>query len=290
MAKKDTVDLSDEDEQTSDDPPAKEITEEGEGDDNELASGKRKRKRKRKKKDSAQDADDEIVKDEVEEGGDDTRNMVEHTAYVEGIPFHATPDQVKEFFVKAGIDDVVELRLPTWQDSGRLRGYGHILFESTASYEKALKLSGQNLGKRYLTIQAANTPRNNEARVTPMQQQSKEPPPSDCRTLFVNNLPYHASEDEISQVVQKLGVTIPDDGVRIARNSVTRQSKGFCYIDFETHEDAKKVMDNGHRLTVNGRLVRLDWDTGRIKGSYRADSGRLWSREIKEKKKAGVGH
>jgi nucleolin len=288
--------LRDEDEQNSDDEPTAQITEEfgteGDGDDEEAvaAGGKRKRKRKRKKKSSSQDADAEVVEEDgVDEGKHSTKHMVQHTVYVEGIPFDATPDQVKDFFVKGGIDDVVELRLPTWQDSGRLRGYGHILFESEESFAKALTLSGQNLGKRYLTVQAANTPRDETGKL-PLQEKSRDPPSPTCCTLFLSNLAYSASEDEISQAVEKLGVSIPQDGVRIARNSVTRQSKGFCYIDFETPDDAKKVMDSGHRLTVNGRLVRLDWDTGRMKGSYRTDTGRLWSREVKEKKRVKTGY
>lgn len=259
--------------------------EEGQG-DNEQNASKRKRKRKRKKK-TAEETEDDAVEDQHEH--DPSKDMVHHTVYVEGIPFDATPDEVKDFFVQGDVHDVVELRLPTWQDSGRLRGYGHVLFESKQSFEKALELSGRHLGKRYLTIQAANTPRNGGSTSSSIPE-SKDPPPADCRTLYVSNLPYNASENEISGVFESLGVTIPDDGVRIARNSVNRQSKGFCYIDFETPEDARKVMESSRRLTVNGRLLRLDWDTGRMKGSYRSDSGRLWTKEIKEKnKRARVG-
>jgi nucleolin len=254
-------------------------------DDAADAGGKRKRKRKRKKK--AADPGDESKNNddgpEAQENDGASKDMVEQTVYVEGMPFDATPDQVKEFFSsKGGIDDIVELRLPTWQDSGRLRGYGHILFESASSYEKALKLSGEHLGKRYLTIQAANSPKNN---MEPESTQNNDPPPTDCRTLFVNNLPYQAEEVEISKIFEALGVTIPEDGVRIARNSVTRQSKGFCYIDLESPKDAQKIMASTKRLTIKGRLLRLDWDTGRMKGSYRHESGRLWTKEVKEKEK-----
>ena len=132
--------------------------------------GKRKRKRKRKKNttdsvDQARKKNDGPVPKTVVDGT--ARDMVELTVYVEGIPFDATPEQVKEFFVsKGGIEDIKELRLPTWQDSGRLRGYGHVVLDSETSYANALKLSGELLGKRYLTIQPANTPKNNMAPVT----------------------------------------------------------------------------------------------------------------------------
>jgi hypothetical protein len=37
---------------------------------------------------------------------------MEHTVYVEGIPFDCGEDDVKHFFVDNGIDDVIQLRLP----------------------------------------------------------------------------------------------------------------------------------------------------------------------------------
>lgn len=248
------------------------------------AGSKRRRKRKRKKK-----KDDEKEDDNNEEAQPQHTDSVEHTVYVEGIPFDATPDQVKEFFESNGISNVMELRLPTWQDSGRLRGYGHVLFASQESYNKALKLSGKYLQKRYLTIQPANAPKHGGGGRS-FTRSSEEPPPKDCLTLFVNNLPYAATEEEIARVFEKYG-KIAEDGVRIARNSVTRQSKGFAYVDFASPNDAQKVVQacTKKNLTVGGRIVRLDYDTGRIKGSFRTDSGRLWAKETKEKKRQRLG-
>ena len=241
------------------------------------SSGKRKRKRKRKKK-STQEDDDDDNNNEEDNQHIQPHNSVECTVYVEGIPFDAKPDQVREFFESNGVKDILELRLPTWQDSGRLRGYGHVLFESEDSFQKALKLSGKYLQKRYLTIQAANAPRNGGFGGRPTV--NNDPPPKDCCTLFVHNLPYASSEEDVSKVFEKYG-DIVEDGVRIARNSVTRQSKGFAYIDFASPKDAQKVMKACSKkpFAVGGRLVRLDYDTGRMKGSFRAQSGRLWTKE-----------
>lgn len=267
------------------DPDAKE---EEEGEDAAAAGGtKRKRKRKRKKKSAEDEGKSEEQTTEAESQETDKSKSVECTVYVEGIPFDASPDQVKEFFQTQGsIDDVLEMRLPQWQDSGRLRGYGHVLFGSVESFEKALTLSGKHLGKRYLTIQAANAPQGGSSD-RPSRPSSDEPPPKDCTTLFVNNLPYNASEDAIAAAFEGLakGITITEGGVRIARNSVTRQSKGFCYVDFATPKDVAKVMKSTKNLSVGGRTLRLDYDTGRMKGSYRAQSGRLWTKESQERKR-----
>ena len=49
----------------------------------------------------------------------------DRTVYVEGLPFTATDENVKEFFKQCG--NISNLRLARWHDTGRLRGY--IIFE-----------------------------------------------------------------------------------------------------------------------------------------------------------------
>jgi nucleolin len=50
--------------------------------------------------------------------------------------------------------------LTRWQDSGRLRGYGHVVFDSEGSRNKAVdEINGKHLGARYLTVQAPKAPR-----------------------------------------------------------------------------------------------------------------------------------
>jgi nucleolin len=64
------------------------------------------------------------------------------TVYIEGLPFDATEGQITSFFSSAG--PVVSLRLPKWHDSGRLRGYGHVEFQSAEAANKALEMDGQS--------------------------------------------------------------------------------------------------------------------------------------------------
>lgn len=256
--------------------------------DGEPKTSKRKRKRKRKAKpsDDKEENEGEIIGSTNLPPSDLLRETaVDRTVYVEGIPFTCTPDQVKEFFTEQGcLQDVLEMRLPTWQDSGRLRGYGHVVFESIESHTKALALSGKYLQGRYLTIQSAKKPKT-PSNFSTADNDPFAPPPKDCKTIFCHNLPYHATEEEIAKVFEQFGTIIPN-GVRIARNSVSRQSKGFCYIDFESPSEAKRAVTTCARkhIHVGGRLIRVDYDTGRIKGSYRAETGRLWSKHVQGKK------
>ena len=56
------------------------------------------------------------------------------------MPFVSTEEEVRNFFITCG--EIVEIRLPKWQDSGRLRGYGHVLFSSDKCAKQALTLNG----------------------------------------------------------------------------------------------------------------------------------------------------
>ena len=53
--------------------------------------------------------------------------------------------------------------------------------------------------------------------------------PTECKTIFVKNLPYDFTEDDIGDRFRKFGEI---KGIRIACNWQTKQSKGFAYITF----------------------------------------------------------
>ena len=58
-------------------------------------------------------------------------------------------------FFGAAKSAITDVKLPTFQDSGRCVGYAHIAFNSKEAYDSALGLSGQKLGPRYLDIKEA---------------------------------------------------------------------------------------------------------------------------------------
>ena len=92
--------------------------------------------------------------------------------------------------------------------------------------------------------------------------------PDECKTLFVKNLPYELSEDDIGDRFRKYGLI---SSVRKCYNAATKQFKGFCYIDFETHEAAKNSLEGMNGKQIKGRAIIVDFDTkqGKAKKSYR---------------------
>ena len=168
------------------------------GDAAAVGDDKSKRKRKRKRKNKSTEANEEDS-----QGSEDKRSAklasLDLTVFVEGIPFDCSEQDVRDFFVSNGCEDVLELRLPRWQDSGRLRGYGHVVFDSEASRQRAVQdLHGKHLGKRYLSIQAPKTPRENTTQGA-ANQRTVRPQPEGCKVVFVRNLPYDATEEDIGK-------------------------------------------------------------------------------------------
>uniref|UniRef100_A0A7S2E5R7 RRM domain-containing protein n=1 Tax=Ditylum brightwellii TaxID=49249 RepID=A0A7S2E5R7_9STRA len=217
------------------------------------------------------------------------------TIYVEGIPFEMDEEKVKEFFHK-GLDvedDIIDVRLPRWQDSGRLKGYGHIVFNTIHIREKALRtLNGKSLGTRYITIKEANAPKNDVSssfteKGLKVHNKPREQP-ANCHTIFIKNLPYGATEDDISEAFAKFGKIVEDGGVRLARNYKTRESKGFGYVHYKNMEAAKSAVTKSFELPIfiNNRCVFVDYDdTGRAKGSFRDEKGWFWKKKFGEEKK-----
>jgi nucleolin len=194
---------------------------------------------------------------------------------VEGIPFSCTQDDVKTFFVSNGFDDIEDIRLPRWPDSGRLRGYGHVVFESETSREKAIKeLNGKHLQNRYLNIQAAKE-RSVASAAAPNTSVDAKNNPS--KTIMLNNLSYEADEDAIVKVLEEYGAIV-DGGVRVVRHSQTGQSKGFAFVEFEDMNAAIRVVTD-NKIEIQNRRCRVEYDYGRVKGSFRTADHKLWHKE-----------
>jgi nucleolin len=257
-----------------------------EADESDTAKKRRKRKRKRKKGDDDDD-DDKAATDTAAAGEpvvaastiatDATKAQeVDRTVYVEGIPFTATPSMVQQFFIDGGCRDVTDLRLPVWHDSGRLRGYGHVVFASPEGRAHALaSLSGKYLQGRYLTLQPAVPPK--VVAIEPVETITSEP----SKTIALHNLSYAATEDDVAAVLEKFG-TIAPGGVRIVRHSGSHQSKGFGYVEFTHVDTAVAVLTattTTNPVTVLGRPCRIDYDHGRMKGSFRTADRKLWQKE-----------
>ena len=74
-------------------------------------------------------------------------------------------------------------------------------------------------------------------------------------TVFFNNVPFKASEEEIKEFLSSGGAPVKE--VRLVLDKFSKKSKGFGYADFETAEDRQKCIDVSLSLCKNLLLLLI---------------------------------
>ena len=135
------------------------------------------------------------------------------------------------------------------------------------------------MGSRYIKIDRPMIPRNVTA-------QQKDPStvicPPGCRTIFIKNLPYDCTEEEIHEAFYVFGKI---SNIRLAVWGHTKQLKGFGYVEFKNETSAEIAVKKSATVSVKGRNVVCDFETGVPKGSYRETDGKLWTKKSNSEKK-----
>jgi RNA recognition motif-containing protein len=73
--------------------------------------------------------------------------------------------------------------------------------------------------------------------------------------IYVGNLNYNLSEDELEKVFTPYGEVT---SVKIIRDKYTDQSKGFGFIEMDNDADAQKAIDELNGTEVKGRELRVN--------------------------------
>ena len=206
---------------------------------------------------------------------DDARTK--YTVYVEGIPYGADEGDLNAHFSACGV--IKSIRLPRYNDSGKLRGYGHVAFETEEAYEAALKLDGEYLKDRYLKISASQA---SKFAKSAMEQKVKVV--KGCKTVFLKNLDYEIDEETIREALTPCGSILD---VRLPMWHHTKKKKGFAYVEFTTEASAcAAVKRSGMKL--GGRMILINLEHGIPKASFRQSNGQYWKRPEGCKKRRKV--
>lgn len=202
----------------------------------------------------------------------------EATVYVEGIPYKADEGDLVSHFSSCGA--VKEVRMPRYQDSGKPRGYAHVVFDSASSIPKALELDGKYLFGRYLTVRVAETPRTVELALK--EKASVKKAVKGCRTVYIKQLPYDVEESTIRAALESCGTIT---SVRLPVWNHTKKLKGFGYVEFSTEGEAM-VAAKRSGMKVGGRMVLINLDVAGSgpKASFRQLDGQYWNKGEEAKK------
>jgi RNA recognition motif-containing protein len=73
--------------------------------------------------------------------------------------------------------------------------------------------------------------------------------------LYVGNLPYHATEDLITQHFAASGEV---KAVNLMIDRMSGQSRGFCFVEMATPDAAQKAIADLNGKDLEGRTLRVD--------------------------------
>jgi len=70
--------------------------------------------------------------------------------------------------------------------------------------------------------------------------------------LYVGNLPYSATEDQLTEMFSRVGKV---DNVRVMRDMATGRARGFAFVEMGSDEDAQKAIAEFHAQQMEGRAL-----------------------------------
>ena len=95
------------------------------------------------------------------------------------------------------------------------------------------------------------------------------------RKLYVGNLPYSASEQDLQDLFAQAGTV---DSVNVMRDMATGRARGFAFVEMASDEDAQNAITTlnnyelgGRNLTVNEARPKLQSSGG---GGFGGGNGR----------------
>lgn len=91
--------------------------------------------------------------------------------------------------------------------------------------------------------------------------------------LYVGNIPFSATEEEIKTMFEKQG-TVKD--CRIIMDVNTNRSKGFCFVEMSTQKEANSAIEQFNGFDFDGR--KLNVSEARPREERPRNDSRGWSR------------
>ncbi|XP_070817080.1 nucleolin isoform X4 [Chaetodon trifascialis] len=149
--------------------------------------------------------------------------------------FEEIKSSLRKFFTKNSLE-VADVRL------GGSKKFGYVDFASEEDMQKALELNGKKVMGQELKL--------DKARSKDSSQEGKKE--RDARTLFVKNLPFSATADDLKELFEDaVDVRLPQ-----GQNGSNR---GIAYIEFKTEAEAEKMLEEAQGADVQGRSILVDY-------------------------------
>ena len=72
------------------------------------------------------------------------------------------------------------------------------------------------------------------------------------RRLYVGNLPYKATDEELTELFSRAGNVA---SVHVMRDQATGRARGFAFVEMASDEAAQKAVEDFHEYQMEGRAL-----------------------------------
>lgn len=187
-------------------------------------------------------------------------SSTEFTVKLRGVPFKVREQQVREFMVPL---KPVAIRFSKNSD-GRNSGYVYVDLRSEAEVERALRLNKDYMGGRYVEVFRVNNFKNNKRFVKEnikeknfireLRDDEEEEDVAESGRLFIRNLPYTCTEDDLKELFIKHG---PLSDVHFPTDSLTKKPTGFAFVTYMIPENAVSALAQMDGHVFQGRILHV---------------------------------
>ncbi|XP_043353746.1 probable RNA-binding protein 19 isoform X3 [Dermochelys coriacea] len=181
-----------------------------------------------------------------------------YTVKLRGAPFNVTEQNVREFLLPL---KPVAIRIAR-NVHGNKTGYVFVDFNGEEEVQKALKQNKEYMGGRYIEVfreeSGLKMKLTRRGEDQPWQRRKKddeeEEDLSESGRLFVRNLPYTSTEEDLEQIFSKYG---PLSEIHFPIDSLTKKPKGFAFITYMIPEHAVKAFAEVDGQVFQGRMLHV---------------------------------
>ncbi|XP_039138661.1 RNA-binding protein 39-like [Dioscorea cayenensis subsp. rotundata] len=193
----------------------------------------------------------EKKEDRIEPEADPERDQ--RTVFAYQISLKADERDVYEFFSRAG--KVRDVRLIMDRNSRRSKGVGYIEFYDAMSVPMAIALSGQPLLGQPVMVKPSEAEKNLVQSTAAAGVGGVIGPYSGgARRLYVGNLHYNISEDQLRQVFEPFGSV---ELVQLPADPETGHCKGYGFVQFARLEDARAAQSLNGQIEIAGKPIKV---------------------------------
>lgn len=185
------------------------------------------------------------------------------TIHVKNLSFQTTENELRNLFDSPDIIGEngclrsVKIALKNDPIRGPLSlGYGFVEYNDNETANRAIdKLQGYNLNSHSLLLQKAVSIKPIKSKKAITSLSSSEALDNRCTKLIVRNVPFEATENEVRQLFKSFALV---KAVRMPRR-YDRRHRGFAFVDFATHAEAKNAFESLSETHFYGRHLVLEW-------------------------------